>query len=965
MSTLIRAGRGQAGAAVTALAALGGAVVLVIAGASAAAAAGPGRADPGAHQAAAGHDAARASGLAAVGSALGWGQDSWGQLGNGADPASEPTPVGVSLPSGVQLTGISGGDDHSLAVTSSGQVLAFGRNEVGQLGNGTTTDSDTPVLVSLPSGSAVTQAAAGDGFSYALTASGGVLAWGDNEEGELGDGGTGTTPVDVPVAVQLPSGTSATQVAAGAEDFGLALTSGGQVLSWGDNFAGQLGNGSTTNSATPAPVALPAGVTATQIAAGGDTGYALTSSGTLYAWGSGAGGTLGDGSPASSDTPVPVALPTGITVTQISAEGSFVLALTSAGQVLAWGGNSAGQLGNGSTASSDVPVNVSLPSGTHVRQIAAGDEFGLAATTTGSVLAWGDNTWGELGNGTTTSSDVPVAVSLPSGTRVGTLAAGQDHALALPAPATQVTGISPEDGLPAGGGTLTISGSGFTGATAVRFGTVKAAKFTVVSDSEITATIPAGTGRADVTVTTPLGGTSATTATDQYTYLAKGSVLDWGYGYHGELGDGSTGIDSDHPVAVHLPAGTVVTATADGGQTAYALASSGALYAWGQGGDGELGNGSMTDSAAPVRVSFPAGTVIKSVTAGWQNGYAVTSTGAVYAWGDGEFGALGNSTTSDSDVPVAVQLPAGTKITSLYAQDYGALALTSARTVLGWGYGSDGELGDGTTSSSDVPVAVSLPSGTTVTSIGGAAYEGFAVTSAGAVLGWGYNAYGELGNGTTTTTDVPVKVSLAAGTKVTAVAGGYYTAYALTSTGHVLAWGYGNDGELGNGAQSNSTTPVTVSLPAGTKVAALSTEGYSGLIRTAAGRLLAWGYDLDGDLGDSILANSDVPVAVSLPAGVSATEVGPGVTDGGIAVVSPVPVVTSVSPKSGAKGIKVTITGLNLTGATKVLFGTAAAKFTVVSATEITATVPAGSGKVTVAVTTPLGTASGQFSYTA
>jgi alpha-tubulin suppressor-like RCC1 family protein len=466
-------------------------------------------------------------------------------------------------------------------------------------------------------------------------------------------------------------------------------------------------------------------------------------------------------------------------------------------------------------------------------------------------------------------------------------------------------------------------------------------------------------------VTTPLGGTSATTATDQYTYLAKGSVLDWGYGYAGQLGD-ATGGNADRPVAVHLPAGTVVTATARGGETGYALASSGAVYAWGQGDDGELGNGTLTSSLTPVRVSFPNGTVIKSITAGWQDAYALTSTGAVYAWGDGEFGALGNGGTSDSDVPVAVPLPSGTTITALYAEDYGMLALTSAHTILGWGYDNEGELGNGTTGVDVLsPAAVRLPSGTSVTAIGGAAYNGFAITSAGTVLGWGYGAYGEVGNGAFTSSDVPVKVSLAAGTKVTAVTGGYYTSYALTSTGHVLAWGYGDDGELGNGAQSNSSTPVTVSLPAGTKVAALSAEGYSGLIRTSAGRLLAWGFAGEGDLGNGSLASSDVPVAVSLPAGVSATEAGPSATDGGIAAVSPVPVVTSVSPKSGAKGSKVTITGLNLTGATKVLFGTAAAKFTVVSATKITATVPAGSGKVTVAVTTPLGTASGQFSYTA
>jgi alpha-tubulin suppressor-like RCC1 family protein len=511
------------------------------------------------------------------------------------------------------------------------------------------------------------------------------------------------------------------------------------------------------------------------------------------------------------------------------------------------------------------------------------------------------------------------------------------------------------DGLPGGGGKLTISGSGFDDVTAVRFGTVKSSSFTVVSENQITAAIPAGTGPVAVTVTNT-AGTSAASAADLYTYLGRGSLLEWGDNDYGQLGDGGNA-NTTVPVPVHLPAGAVVKATARGGYTAYALTSAGTVYAWGYGTYGELGNGSDTTSALPVKVSFPPGTVITAIAATEFSAYALTSRGEVLAWGYGSDGELGNGTaSSSSDVPVPVSLPAGTKVTAIAAEDLGGLALTSADTVLAWGYGTDGELGNGTDTSSDTPTAVSLPSGTKVASIAAGPYNGYVITSAGAELIWGYGALGEIGNGTTADSDVPVSPLLPSGTKVTGAAGGQETSYALTSTGTVLAWGFGGDGGLGDGSLSGSDIPVVVSLPTGTKVTALGAEYYGALARTSAGSLLAWGYGYFGDLGNGSTANSDVPVSVDLPAGVSVTQAGLSMDDGGIAVVSPVTQVTGLSPAHGRKGIKVTVTGLNLAGATKVTFGGTRTRFTVVSATSITAIVPAGAGTVAVRVTTAFGT---------
>jgi alpha-tubulin suppressor-like RCC1 family protein len=361
------------------------------------------------------------------GVAWAWGYNFDGELGNGT-VGNSSTPVAVRLPSGTTVTAVAGGGLHSLALTSSGQVLAWGLNNIGQLGNGTTTNSSTPVAVSQPSGTTVTAIAGGASHSLALTSTGQVLAWGNNGSGQLGNGTT--TRSSTPVVVSLPSGTTVTAIAAGAQH-SLALTSTGQVLAWGANLSGQLGNGTIAGvSSTPVSVSLPSGTTVTAIAGGGFHSLALTSGGQVLAWGNNGSGQLGNGTTTNSSTPVQVSLPSGTTVTAIAGGAGHSLAVTSSGQVLAWGRNFEGQLGNGTTTSSSTPVQVSLPSGTTVTAIASGDNHSLALTSTGQVLAWGDNVAGELGNGTFTRSSTPVAVSALQ-TAVTAIAGGGQHSLAI------------------------------------------------------------------------------------------------------------------------------------------------------------------------------------------------------------------------------------------------------------------------------------------------------------------------------------------------------------------------------------------------------------------------------------------------------------------------------------------------------------------------------------------------------
>ena len=354
------------------------------------------------------------------------------------------------------------------------------------------------------------------------------------------------------------------------------------------------------------------------------------------------------------------------------------------------------------------------------------------------------------------------------------------------------------------------------------------------------------------------------------------AVFAWGWNIVGQLGNGSTN-GSDVPVKARLPGGTKVTAISAGFAHSVALTSTGAVLAWGKNYNGNLGNGSTTDSDVPVKVNLPTGTKVTAIAAGAEHNLAVTSTGAVLAWGYNAYGQLGNGGTGASDVPVNVSLPTGTKVTAVAAGALHSLALTSTGTVLAWGYNVDGELGDGSTTNSDVPVKVNLPPGTKVTAVAAGGYYSLALTSTGAVLAWGYNADGELGDGNRTSSDVAVKVKLPAGRKVTAVAAGGLLegvgadtvgpghSLAVTSTGAVLAWGYNADGELGDGNRTNSDTPVKVKLPAGRKVTAVAAGELNSLAVTSTGGVLAWGGNNFGQLGNASYEGSDVPVHVNLP----------------------------------------------------------------------------------------------------
>jgi hypothetical protein len=305
------------------------------------------------------------------------------------------------------------------------------------------------------------------------------------------------------------------------------------------------------------------------------------------------------------------------------------------------------------------------------------------------------------------------------------------------------------------------------------------------------------------------GGVSAVATGASYALaIQNGGVYAWGDNTYGELGN-ETYNSSSTPLAVTgLTSG--VTAIAAGEQHSVAI-QNGGVYAWGYNADGELGNGNFNGSNTPVAVTGLS-SAVTSIAAGAFHNLAIRN-GGVYAWGDNVNGQLGNGTNSSSNTPVTVSgLSSG--VTAVAAGLAHSLAILQDGSVVAWGYNQYGQLGNGTTNSSNAPVAVSgLSNG--VTAIAAGFYHSLAIQKGG-VFAWGDNGYGELGNGTFTNSSVPIHVDPTDLTNITAVAGGNFTSYALGSDGSLWGWGENNNGQLGLGTNTPYyLTPQHVLPPVG------------------------------------------------------------------------------------------------------------------------------------------------------
>ncbi|WP_275423165.1 S8 family serine peptidase [Geomonas oryzisoli] len=453
------------------------------------------------------------------GKILAWGDDAYGQLGDGGT-AAQSVPVLAFEPA--EYTSIAAGieSDSVIALKSDGTVWGWGRNDSGQLGDGTYVNRSTPVQTRLLSG--VTAIAAGGTHSYAIKGDGTLWGWGG---GGVGDG----TQYLRNSPVQLPSISGAAAVAAGAFH-GLAVDSQGAVWTWGYNWYGQLGDGTTTDKMAPIRLSGISGVKA--VSAGFYHTLALKPDGTVWAWGYNSYGELGDGTSTNRFTPVQV---DGLAdVVAISAGTFHSAALTADGSVYVWGDIYGWQLGGGTPVRQ--PTKVSGLSG--VIKITSGSSHILAQKSDGTLWALGANVLGQLGDGTTTSrkTAAPVLFDRQSPTTTATPAGGnytapQTVTLTANEPATiyyTLDGSEPTTASAVYSSPLTISAT-----TSLRyFARDRAGNTESVKSQSYTLTVPPPPG-ADFIASVTAGDAPLSVS---FTDLSNGAPASWLWNF----GDAST-----------------------------------------------------------------------------------------------------------------------------------------------------------------------------------------------------------------------------------------------------------------------------------------------------------------------------------------------------------------------------------------------------------------------------------------
>ena len=580
-----------------------------------------------------------------------WGKNVDGQLGDGSNKNKNSPVDVVGLSSGV--VAVSAGNSHTCALLENGGVKCWGDNSAGQLGNGNNDNKNTPVLViCLESG--IKAISAGGSHTCALLENGGVKCWGDNSAGQLGNGNN--VNVNIPLDVAgLASGVKA--ISAGGSHTCALLENGG-VKCWGDNSAGQLGNGNNVDVETPAEVkGLQIEAISISTGLGKNTGHtcAILVDKRITCWGDDKYGQLGNGTEMLSYSPIDVTNLESEAI-KISSGGSHTCTLLDTGGVKCWGDNQYGQLGNGNNENTNIPVYVTgLISG--VKTISAGGYHTCALLENGGVKCWGRNTSGQLGNGNLENRNVPVdVIGLSSGVKA--ISAGDYHTCAL----LENGGVKcwgKNMSAQVGNGTyedkntpVDITGLS-SGVNSISAGNL----YTCVLLDKGKAECWRNWG-AELSIDIEIDAVSAISVGGFHScvILNNGGARCWGSNNYGQLGYGSGIYESYTPVDVEgLDKG--VKEISAGYYHTCALLDKGEIKCWGLNNYGQLGNELDTKSFNPIDVEGLTAGVIE-ISAGGEGLYshtcALLNTGGVKCWGSNYYGQLGNDINGISTLPVYV-----------------------------------------------------------------------------------------------------------------------------------------------------------------------------------------------------------------------------------------------------------------------------------------------------------------------
>ena len=509
----------------------------------------------------------------------------------------------------------------------------------------------------------------------------------------------------------------------------MALTDQGEVWVWGNNANGQLGDGTYNNSYYAKRVmdgTQPlSGITA--VAAGARHSLALDENENIWGWGHNVTGQLGDGTTTS--TRVPVQSNALSNVIALAAGYGHSTAVLADHSVWTWGDNDKGQLGyETELAYRSVPEQVFTDALVTIPQVSAGHAHTVLLKENGTVWAWGSNAYGEGGVDPAVQTTPVTLTQIPELSDIVKISAGYDHNLALKKDGT-VWGWRRNNNGSLGDNTLTHR------ATAMQ-----------VKDSATTYL----TGIIDI----------AAGQTNSIALKRDGTVMVWGYNASGQLGNGTT---THSLIAIPLSGMTNAKAVAVGQHCNFILKKDGTVYALGQNNYGQLGNGTTTSSLQPVQVMINATTPltnIDSISVSFTHVLALTKEGTVWAWGSNDSGQLGDNTQIGSSY--AKQVMNGAQplsgIVSVETGFYNGFALAQDGTLWDWGSNGNGRLGDGTKDMKKIPSQgnkLNVRKGIANVASGG--YHGAALLENGEVWSFGSNGSLQLSNGTTTESIVPIR----------------------------------------------------------------------------------------------------------------------------------------------------------------------------------------------------------------
>ncbi|MCL2379708.1 MAG: hypothetical protein FWC81_02835 [Coriobacteriia bacterium] len=705
-------------------------------------------------------------GLRDDGTLWSWGATSHGRLGLGGhiNPVSVLT---VLTPTEVLRVGANSrwisivvGDGRSFALRDDGSLWAWGDSLHRTLGFGDGTGRIAPTKMFVPGVSDGWKMVTTDSaHTLAICRDGNLWAWGFNNGGQLGFGDRAQRFLPTKVPTAGISGDTWIYVTTGASHT-LAIRDDGTLWAWGNGGNGRLGLGVINHPFMPTlvPATNVSGDEWISVTAGSDYTLALRDDGTLWSWGAGANGRLGNGIAAVHAVPTFMQIsPAKVQPTSnnantwitASAGGSHALALCADNALWAFGLNSSGQLGVGDIIQRLIPTKVLMPNADtggqnadpitpgDTMQISAGANHSLAVYTDGSLWAWGQNSQGQLGLGDTDNRDIPVQVldEEVSGNRWISAAAGRTHSIGLR-----------DDG------------------TLWAWGTNNFGQLGIGSASAAPTLMPIQVPTAGVTGNKWL----AVSAGDGHSVAVRcdGSLWAWGNNSSGRLGL-INGVDFVHrsapdKVALANSGGwKMVTA---GDTHVLAICSNGTLWAWGASRHGQLGLGAGALPFMPNRVSTidVSGDKWIYVATSESHTLALRDDGTLWAWGLNSSGQLGLGDIVQRFVPTLVPTTnvGGDRWIDVTAGSSHTLALRDDGTLWAWGSGGNGRLGDGTTTIRHLPVQVQPTSSnvdTWITAFAGGS-QSFALCTDGDLWAWGLNSSGQLGVGDTAQRLVPTEV---------------------------------------------------------------------------------------------------------------------------------------------------------------------------------------------------------------